>query len=875
METVRQLILVYAGVLLINLALSAVLWFRYRTALHRSLFLFWASSVGYCFVQAVPTTTPLGLSLSYLPSFVITYQLANLVAGIAEIPMPRRPYLGVVVGAALAMLALAGAGAPFWAVSLPVSVAVALPILDTPIRALRGARLTLPGKAAAFSCIFSGLHDLDYPFLRDKPQFAVLGFSIALLVVFAVSITAPATVLEKVAEERARVKQQNDFQREFFSNITHELRTPLTMILTPIEMLLSGEAGTLAQGVRTYLETMWRNGLRLLRLVNDLLDLAKLSEGFMRLRLERTDVGTILQEVVDFARPLAARKQLALDLVMEAKPADLHIDAEKMERVFVNLIANALKFTDKGGVRVVVQGGGADVRIAVEDTGLGIPEERQKDIFARFVQADPSSTRRYGGSGIGLAFAREIVELHGGRITLTSTVGQGSRFVVHLREGRDHVSPAVLDRRAPGEGSPAFRRMDDFGPREWAQGIQRRDEYRFGSLGEATDRRRVVRPDAGARAVRIMICDDNPDVLELLSVALAPQYGLLTAQNGKQGLELATRELPDLIVADFMMPEMDGLAMVRELRAQKKTADIPVIMLTSKGQIDDRSQARESGVDVYLTKPFSPRELQAAVRQQLERRGRTVAHLMRAQVEGLESVSAGLAHELHNALNYIKSGQQIIAENVKRIRGAVGTEKQGDVLASAGAKIDRMTETTGRGVQRIEGIVSLMGRYSREGYPTESTPMALDEAVRDVTALLGPKGDSECQLTVECSAPDARVLCIADEMNQVIRNLVQNAIDAAGADGKVRVGTRVESGRVVLEVADSGPGIAPEDHAKIFAPFFTTKASGMGMGLAIVQRVVTGAGGSVQIESRPGTGATFRVVLPDANARRSGRHAAL
>jgi signal transduction histidine kinase len=735
--------------------------------------------------------------------------------------------------------------------------------------------LGMPGKAAALSCVAYGVHMLDFPFLRDKPGTAVLGFSIALLVVFAISITAPATVLEKVAEERTKVDELNRFQRQFFANITHELRTPLTMILAPLESVLAGDFGPLTPTQRAYLEANHRNAIRLLKLINDLLDLAKMEEGFLRLRVERNDLRTLLDDVVAYARPLAARKNLKLDLVVNATPTDLHVDVEKLERVLVNLISNALKFTSEGGVTIVIDVDGTETRLSVTDTGVGIAPEVLPRIFERFNQGDGSTTRRYGGTGIGLAYAKEIVELHGGHITVDSTPGKGSTFVVHLPGGPNSVPESARDRRVnrPAQEHTDLKRQDDQEPREWAQRLQRLDEYRFAEIGDVTDRRLVSRGQAGAASARVLLVEDNVEILELVNLQLRDKYIIYAAQNGRAGLELARRERPDLIVTDFMMPEMDGLTMLQALRADPQFAETPIIMLTSKNHLEDRLAARQAGADIYLGKPFSPRELAASVAGLLEKRGRHVHNLMHAHVEGLEIVSGGLAHEIQNPLTFIKGAQLLIGEQIKKIHeqvaGAALTDPQRvAAIERARAKIDRMIESATRGVSRIEDVVALLRRYAREGYPTEPTDVVLDNAIRDVAELVAPREDAECTVDLDLRAEERTVRCIPEELNQVVRSLVQNAMEAVGAGGKVKVKSRGEGKHVVLEVSDNGPGVAPDAVAKIFSPFFTTKpGTGRGLGLAILQIVVSRAGGSVEVASVPGVETTFCVRLPVSDGR--------
>jgi signal transduction histidine kinase len=406
----------------------------------------------------------------------------------------------------------------------------------------------------------------------------------------------------ELAAALERVRQIDRSKSQFFANVTHELRTPLTMILTPLESILSGDFGPLTATQRSYLEANRRNGIRLLKLINDLLDLAKLEEGFLRLKPEATDLRQLVQDVLDYARAMAARKDLTLKLDVRSTSSNLFVDLEKMERVLVNLLSNALKFTEKGGVTVTLEAVDGETKIVVEDSGIGMSPEYVAHTFERFSQEDTSITRRYGGTGIGLAYAREIVALHGGYLEVFSQRGSGSRFVIHLPEG-DNISEAARERRSPTAGVPTQlkNRQDDQEPREWARRLQQQLEYRFAEIDQATDRRLVTRAEnAPPAAARVLVVEDNQEVLELVNLQLRDRYRVYVARDGKQGLELAQRERPDLIVTDYMMPEMDGLTMLRAVRADAHLAEVPVIMLSARNELADRVSAREAGADTHL-----------------------------------------------------------------------------------------------------------------------------------------------------------------------------------------------------------------------------------------------------------------------------------
>lgn len=672
-------------------------------------------------------------------------------------------------------------------------------------------------------------------------------------------------MLERITAEReealARLQELDRAKSVFFSNITHELRTPLTMILSPLESILSGDLGRFRSDQMLYLKNVWRNALKLLKLINDLLDMAKIEERYLKLCVSRSSLSALLVDIVEHARPLAARKDIALTLEVRSDSEDLWLDMERMERIFINLLSNALKFTDTGGtVRVVMDRPTKDIiTIAVTDTGIGIPQDKQVQVFERFSQADDSTTRRYGGTGIGLALVKELVELHGGTITVESAPGSGSSFTVRLREGRAHLGDVATEGETEGDAQ-------DFGAQ-----IREGRQYRFQDIEEVTERRIAERGDDSTKATKLLVVEDTVELLRFIHLQLQEEHAVYLAINGKQGLELALRERPDIIVTDYMMPEMDGVAMIAELRKDPSTAEIPIIMLTAKNTVDDRLAAHGAGADVYLNKPFSPRELRAVIAQLLGKRGRQATTVMKAQAKSLEIISAGLAHELHNPLSYLKNAVLVTADSANRIIDALRNEglspaERDRILQKANQKVERMLPVADKGIQRIESVVALVRRYAREGYPQEPTETSLDRSVTDVVELIAPKSDKAVTITTTLEAGDATVLTIPEELHQSIRNLVQNAIDAVGDGGTVAVHTRTEErGSIaVFEVTDDGPGIPKDVLPRIFTPFFSTKGpgKGMGVGLAIALQVVEQAGGTIDVRNGAERGAIFTIRMP-------------
>ena len=403
---------------------------------------------------------------------------------------------------------------------------------------------------------------------------------------------------KKTEAQAERLREMDRLKSRFFANVSHEFKTPLTMILGPVQDLLDGRGGAVDEAARRQLELARRHAQSLARLTEQLLDLSKLEAKGMALRKAPGDPAGFVREIVQSFVPLAERRGLTLTFQPEADCLPSRFDAEKLKKAVGNLLSNALKFTPEGGkVLVTVAGDEAVVQVRVRDTGPGIPADELPHVFDRFYQVDGSATRKHEGTGIGLSLAKELVELHGGAIEVTSEEGFGAEFVVTLP--REQPGPAAqtacpaLDAGSEPTASP----FD--GPTLVEPG----GDGRPASPGFGGDATPEATPDAtlreangqveeagepGADAPTVLIAEDNADVRAYLRQHLAPAYHLLEARNGAEALERARKRKPDLVLSDVMMPGMDGLALCRALKADDDLGDVPVLLLTAKGGAENR-----------------------------------------------------------------------------------------------------------------------------------------------------------------------------------------------------------------------------------------------------------------------------------------------
>jgi PAS domain S-box-containing protein len=424
-------------------------------------------------------------------------------------------------------------------------------------------------------------------------------------------------------EEKKRLDALAELDRAktaFFSNVSHEFRTPLTLMLGPIEELLSKSHTDLSPAAKGQLELVNRNGSRLLRLVNTLLDFSRLEAGRMHATYQPTDLGSYTAELASVFRSATERAGLELELDCARGGEPVYVDRTMWEKIVLNLVSNAFKFTFEGRITVTLQDAGRSSELRVSDTGVGIPQEELPRVFDRFHRIENTRSRTHEGSGIGLALVQELVKLHGGTIRAESVVGEGTTFVVTIPRGKDHLpadrisGPRTIVQSGRGAlpfVEEALRWLPD-GMRdstsEWPQEIE---------PNVATFHADSPEPHIKAHRV-VLVVDDNADMRQYLVRILEQEYDVRSASDGEAALTEIRKKAPDLVLTDVMMPRLDGFGMIRELRADPKTRTIPVIVLSARAGEEARVEGMERGADDYLIKPFSARELLARVQTHMQ-----------------------------------------------------------------------------------------------------------------------------------------------------------------------------------------------------------------------------------------------------------------
>ncbi len=659
---------------------------------------------------------------------------------------------------------------------------------------------------------------------------------------------------EAYEEERKRAEALAEIDRAktlFFSNVSHEFRTPLTLMLAPLEDALSS-ADSLEPQQRERLEVAHRNSLRLLKLVNTLLDFSRIEAGRIQASYEPIDLSIVTADLASLFRSAVERAgvRLIIDCPQISEP--VYVDREMWEKIVLNLISNAFKFTFAGEIEIALRQANSAAELVVRDTGTGIPAKDLPHLFERFYRVKGVHGRTFEGSGIGLALVQELVKLHGGAVHVESELNRGTKFTVAIPMGKSHLPPdRISGARPPASAGlrgetyvqEALRWLPDSqgAPAEISPGA---------SLATAPPLHRIR--DKGQTPTRILLADDNADMREYVQRLLQDTYEVIAVTDGQSGLESARERRPDLVLSDVMMPRLDGFGLLRELRADENLNTVPVILVSARAGEESRIEGLRAGADDYIVKPFSARELLARVESQLSlaKLRRRSAELERQLRERAETLAETLDAEVRARTRELEEGNAEILRRAEQVRElswkllhAQDEERRhvarelhdsaGQTLAVLGMNLGALAENADKrrpelrqSLTQANELVQQLTKEIRTMSYLLHPPLLDDNGLPAALSwYIGGLGDrSGLDISFEISEGFGR---LSREMELVIFRLVQECLtNIHRHSGSKTAAIQVirEPERVLVEVRDQGKGIPAEKLAEI-----QTRGSGVGI----------------------------------------------
>ena len=638
-------------------------------------------------------------------------------------------------------------------------------------------------------------------------------------------------------EERQRAEALAELDRAktmFFSNVSHEFRTPLTLMLGPLEHLLAEVDGPLTPAQKNDGVILQRNARRLLKLVNALLEFSRIEAGRTQARYAATDLGAVTRELASAFHSAIEHAGIRFEVDCDTIDAPVFVDRDMWDKIVLNLLSNALKFTFEGTIRIELHARGGAAELTVSDTGTGIPASELPRIFERFHRVEGAASRTHEGTGIGLALTHDLVRLHGGTITAETEIGKGTRFIVRVPSGSAHLPP---DRVIPAADAVAGDTTALFV-----------DEVeRWLPPGVAADREAA--PQTSTRE-RVLVADDNADMRDYVRQVLR-DWDVVTAVDGVEALHLAQAHPPSLIVTDVMMPRLDGFGLLRELRSDPRTRAIPVLMLSARAGEGSRVSGLDAGADDYVVKPFGGQELVARVRSLINvskaRRDAEAANRTKDQFLAM------LGHELRNPLAPILTALQLMS-----LRGDASSVRERAV-------IDRQVRHL---VRLIDDLLDV-SRIARGKIELRHQTIELSEIVAAAVESTSPALEERFH-RLKIDVPHGFMLRgDATRLTQIVVNVLSNAAKYTEANGDIRIDARRDGASVELRVKDSGIGISSEMLPRVFDMFAQERQAldrshgGLGLGLTIARSLVELHDGTIQVRSDGvGRGSEFVIRLP-------------
>ncbi|MDR1943675.1 MAG: response regulator, partial [Synergistaceae bacterium] len=661
-----------------------------------------------------------------------------------------------------------------------------------------------------------GAFDIDVPLIQSNDEIGALSKAFKFMAEKINNLIKEMQNYAKTLEEKnVYLNKLNELKDEFLANTSHELRTPINGIIGIVESMIDGATGSLTDEQKYNLAIVSNSGKRLSNMINDILDFTKLKNKEITLQIKPIDLKTIVDTVIVLSKPLIKGKELTLIDEIDSSLTLISADENRIQQILYNLIGNAIKFTEKGEIRISAGVVNDMVAVSVADTGIGIPEDKFDRIFESFEQADGSTEREYGGTGLGLSITKKIVELHGGTISVESRLGEGSKFTFTV------PASSVKSKDISSGESPKAIDMEDFA---------------------AIDMITEHEPDAAAAegGYRILVVDDEPVNIQVLTNLLSMQnYSVFKAYNGLEALDMIKNGAEfDLVLLDVMMPKMSGYEVCQHLREKYSLFDLPIVMLTAKNQIQDIVLGFQSGANDYIQKPFDKEELLARVRTLLELKGAMSAAMAANKAKSL--FLANMSHEIRTPLNAVIGLTNLLRNTPMDDKQRFYIEKM------------RRASTT------LLGIINDILDFSK----ADAGNIKLERVSFDIRRMFDDlamffqeqNAGSDIALRFELD-PSLPTTLMGDplRLQQIFINLVDNAYKFT-EKGSITVRAAVsERGQneatLNFAVEDTGIGMSQEQMDDIFSAFnqadnsSTRKYGGTGIGLTITRQMVELMGG--------------------------------